>query len=228
MAYIDRTNISFAALTMNKDLGLSAYLYGWGAGIFFFGYALFEVPSNIVLQRTSARLWIARIMITWGIISGLMATVQGPTSFLVLRFLLGVAEAGFFPGIIFYLTHWFPPIYRARAISILYIAVPVSNAVASVVSGAILGMDGILGLAGWQWIFIIEAIPAVLLAFVVLRLMTERPAVATWLTAEERDWLEGELQAERRQSRERRPRQPAAVIHRSACGGPVAHLSSPA
>jgi len=198
VAYIDRTNISFAALTMNKDLGFSAYLYGWGAGIFFFGYALFEVPSNIVLQRTSARLWIARIMITWGIISGLMATVQGPTSFLVLRFLLGVAEAGFFPGIIFYLTHWFPATYRARAISILYIAVPVSNAVASVVSGAILGMDGTLGLAGWQWIFIIEAIPAVLLAFVVLRLMTERPAIATWLSAEERDWLEGELAEERR------------------------------
>ncbi len=197
MAYIDRTNVSFAALTMNKDLGLSAYLYGWGAGIFFFGYALFEVPSNIVLQRTSARLWIARIMITWGIISGLMATATGPVSFLTLRFLLGVAEAGFFPGIIFYLTNWFPSVYRARAISILYIAVPVSNAVASVISGAILGMDGTLGLAGWQWIFIIEAIPAVLLAFVVLSLMTERPAVATWLTAAERDWLEEELQAER-------------------------------
>jgi ACS family tartrate transporter-like MFS transporter len=197
VAYIDRTNISFAALTMNKDLGFSAYLYGWGAGIFFFGYALFEVPSNMVLQRTSARLWIARIMISWGIISGLMATVTGPVSFLVLRFLLGVAEAGFFPGIIFYLTFWFPSAYRARAISILYVAIPVSNAVASVVSGAILGMDGVMGLAGWQWIFIIEAIPAVLLAFAILKLMTERPAVATWLTAQERDWLEGELQAER-------------------------------
>jgi len=198
VAYIDRTNISFAALTMNKDLGLSAYLYGLGAGIFFFGYALFEVPSNIVLQRTSARLWIARIMITWGIISGLMATVQGPKSFLVLRFLLGVAEAGFFPGIIFYLTLWFPATYRARAISILYVAVPVSNAVASIVSGAILGMDGIGGLAGWQWIFIIEAIPAVMLAFVVLLWMTERPAIAKWLTPEERDWLDAELTEERR------------------------------
>jgi ACS family tartrate transporter-like MFS transporter len=198
VAYIDRTNISFAALTMNKDLGLSAYLYGLGAGIFFFGYALFEVPSNIVLQRTSARLWIARIMITWGIISGLMATVQGPKSFLVLRFLLGVAEAGFFPGIIFYLTLWFPATYRARAISILYVAVPISNAVASIVSGAILGMDGIGGLAGWQWIFIIEAIPAVLLAFVVLLWMTERPAIANWLTPEERNWLDAELTEERR------------------------------
>jgi ACS family tartrate transporter-like MFS transporter len=198
VAYIDRTNVSFAALTMNKDLGLSAYLYGWGAGIFFFGYAMFEVPSNLVLQKTSARMWIARIMITWGIISGAMALVQGPTSFLVLRFLLGVAEAGFFPGIIFYLTRWYPVAYRARAIAILYIAVPVANAVASVLSGAILEMDGILGVKGWQWIFIIEAIPAVLLAFVVLRLMTERPADAEWLTIEQRDWLEGEIEAERR------------------------------
>ncbi len=195
--YIDRTNVSFAALTMNKDLGLSAYMYGWGAGIFFFGYAFFEVPSNMVLQRVGARLWIARIMITWGIISGLMATAKGPVSFLVLRFLLGVAEAGFFPGMIFYLTQWFPSAVRARAISILYIAVPVSNAIAAVLSGIILGMDGILGFKGWQWIFIIEAIPAVLLAFVVLLLMTDRPAVANWLTAEEREWLEGQLQAER-------------------------------
>jgi ACS family tartrate transporter-like MFS transporter len=195
--YIDRTNVSFAALTMNKDLGLSAYMYGWGAGIFFFGYAFFEVPSNMVLQRVGARLWIARIMITWGIISGLMATAKGPVSFLVLRFLLGVAEAGFFPGMIFYLTHWFPSAVRARAISILYVAIPVSNALASIISGAILGMDGTLGLRGWQWIFIIEAIPAVLLAFVVLKLMTDRPALAAWLNPEQREWLEGELQAER-------------------------------
>ena len=195
--YIDRTNVAFAALTMNKDLGLSAYLYGLGAGIFFFGYVVFEVPSNIVLQRVGARLWIARIMITWGIISGLMATVTGPVSFLVLRFLLGVAEAGFFPGMIFYLTHWFPSAVRARAISILYIAIPTSNIISSIVSGAILGMDGTLGLRGWQWIFIIEAIPAVLLAFVVFKLMADRPALATWLSQEEKDWLEGELQAER-------------------------------
>jgi len=197
--YIDRTNVSFAALTMNKDLGLTAYMYGWGAGIFFFGYAFFEVPSNVVLQRVGARLWIARIMITWGIISALMAAAQGPVSFMVLRFLLGVAEAGFFPGMIFYLTQWFPSAVRARAISILYVAVPLSNAIAAVLSGIILGMDGILGFKGWQWIFIIEAIPAVLLAFVVLWLMTDRPAVARWLTAEQREWLEGELQTERSQ-----------------------------
>jgi len=195
--YIDRTNVSFAALTMNKDLGLSAYLYGLGAGIFFFGYAAFEVPSNIVLQRVGARLWIARIMITWGIISGLMAVATGPVSFLVLRFLLGVAEAGFFPGMIYYLTLWFPAAVRARSISILYIAIPASNMIASILSGAILGLDGTLGLKGWQWVFIIEAIPAVLLAFIVLRLLTDRPAVADWLSREEKDWLEGELQAER-------------------------------
>jgi MFS transporter, ACS family, tartrate transporter len=197
--YIDRTNVSFAALTMNKDLGLTATMFGFGAGIFFFGYAFFEVPSNMVLQRVGARLWIARIMITWGMISALMAAATGPISFLVLRFLLGVAEAGFFPGMIFYLTQWFPSAVRARAISILYIAVPVSNAVAAMLSGIILGMDGMLGLKGWQWIFIIEAMPAILLAFVVLRLMTDRPAIATWLQPDEREWLEAELAAERRQ-----------------------------
>jgi MFS transporter, ACS family, tartrate transporter len=199
IAYIDRTNIAFAALTMNKDLGFSAYLYGWGAGIFFLGYALFEVPSNVILEKVGARRWIARIMITWGIISGLMATVTGPTSFLVLRFLLGVAEAGFFPGIIFYLSTWFPAAYRGRVISMLFLALPVSNALAAMISGAILEMDGILGLKGWQWVFIIEAIPAVLLAFVVLRKMTDRPAQATWLTVDEREWLETEMRAERKQ-----------------------------
>ena len=178
IAYIDRTNVAFAALTMNKDLGISAYMYGLGAGIFFLGYALFEVPSNIVLEKVGARLWIARIMITWGIISGLMAAATGPMSFLILRFLLGVAEAGFFPGMILYFTYWFPARYRGRVISTLFIAVPVGNALASVVSGAILGMDGVWGLRGWQWVFIIEAMPAVLLAFVVLVFMTERPALA--------------------------------------------------
>jgi ACS family tartrate transporter-like MFS transporter len=197
MAYIDRTNVAFAALTMNKDLGISAYMYGWGAGIFFLGYALFEVPSNLILAKVGARIWIARIMLTWGLISGAMAFTTGPISFLVLRFLLGVAEAGFFPGIIFYLSTWFPAAYRARVISTLFLAVPVSNAAASIVSGAILEMDGLLGLRGWQWVFILEALPAVLLAFVVLRKMIDRPAAAKWLTAEERSWLEGELLAER-------------------------------
>jgi MFS transporter, ACS family, tartrate transporter len=198
VAYIDRTNVSFAALTMNKDLGISAYIFGWGAGIFFLGYFLFEVPSNIILEKTGARIWIARIMITWGIISGAMAFTQGPVSFLVMRFLLGVAEAGFFPGMILYFTYWFPKSYRARVISALFIAVPGSNALAAIVSGAVLEMDGLLGLAGWQWMFVVEAIPAVLLAFAVLALMTDRPAVATWLAPEEKEWLETRLQDERR------------------------------
>ncbi|HEY0525852.1 MAG TPA: MFS transporter [Stellaceae bacterium] len=198
VAYIDRTNVSFAALTMNKDLGLSAYIFGWGAGIFFLGYFLFEVPSNIILEKTGARVWIARIMITWGIVSGAMAFVEGPVSFLVMRFLLGVAEAGFFPGMIVYFTYWFPRAYRARVISALFIAVPGSNALAAIISGAVLEMDGVLGLAGWKWLFITEAIPAVLLAFVVLALLTDRPAVASWLAPEEREWLETRLQDERR------------------------------
>ena len=193
VAYIDRTNIAFASLTMNKDLGFSSQLYGLGAGIFFLGYALFEVPGNMILERVGARRWIARIMLTWGIISGLMATVSGPTSFLVLRFLLGVAEAGFFPGIVLYLTYWFPSAYRARVLSVLYIAVPTSNAVAAVLSGAVLGMDGTWDLRGWQWLFIVEAVPAVVLAFVVLRQMTDRPAKADWLTTDEKAWLESEL-----------------------------------
>lgn len=197
VAYIDRTNVAFAALTMNADIGISAYIYGVGAGIFFLGYALFEVPSNLVLERVGARRWIARIMLTWGIISGLMAIATGPASFLTLRFLLGVAEAGFFPGMILYFTYWFPQQYRGRVISTMYLAVPVSNSVASIISGAILGMDGVLGLRGWQWIFILEAMPAVLLAFVVLKYLTDRPAHATWLSADERAWLEGELARER-------------------------------
>jgi ACS family tartrate transporter-like MFS transporter len=198
IAYIDRSNISFAALTMNKDLGFSAYIYGWGAGIFFFGYFLFEIPSNLILEKVGARIWIARIMITWGIISGLTALVTGPTSFLVIRFLLGAAEAGFFPGMILYFTYWYPSIYRGRVISTLFIAQPVANAVAAIASGTILdNMDGLLGLKGWQWVFILEALPAVLLAFVVLKMMTDRPAVASWLTDDERRWLEGRLQEER-------------------------------
>jgi MFS transporter, ACS family, tartrate transporter len=198
IAYIDRTNVGFAALTMNKDLGLSAYVFGWGAGIFFFGYFLFEVPSNLILERVGARVWIARIMITWGIISGLTAFATGPASFLAIRFLLGAAEAGFFPGMILYFTYWYPAEYRGRVISTLFIAQPVANALASIVSGAILGMDGVLGVKGWQWIFILEAVPAVVLAVVVWKVMDDRPAAAEWLATEERQWLETRLEEERR------------------------------
>jgi ACS family tartrate transporter-like MFS transporter len=199
IAYIDRSNISFAALTMNKDLGFSAYIYGWGAGIFFFGYFLFEIPSNLILEKVGARIWIARIMITWGIISGLTALVTGTTSFLIIRFLLGAAEAGFFPGMILYFTYWFPAEYRGRVISTLFIAQPVANAVASIASAAILEMDGVLGVKGWQWIFIIEAVPAILLGLVILRVMTDRPGRAEWLAPEERDWLQSRIDGESRQ-----------------------------
>jgi len=199
IAYIDRSNISVASLTMNKDLGFSAYIYGWGAGIFFFGYFLFEIPSNLILEKIGARIWIARIMITWGIISGLTALVTGTTSFLIIRFLLGAAEAGFFPGMILYLTYWFPAEYRGRVISTLFIAQPVANAVASIASSAILDMDGMLGLRGWQWIFIIEAIPAVLLGLAIFRIMTDRPGHAKWLADDERSWLQARLDSESRQ-----------------------------
>jgi ACS family tartrate transporter-like MFS transporter len=199
IAYIDRSNISFAALTMNKDLGFSAYIYGWGAGIFFFGYFLFEIPSNLILEKVGARIWIARIMITWGIISGLTALITGTTSFLIIRFLLGAGEAGFFPGMILYFTYWYPAQYRGRVISTLFIAQPVANAVASIASAAILEMDGVLGVKGWQWIFIIEAVPAILLGLVILRVMTDRPGRAEWLAPEERDWLQSRIDGESRQ-----------------------------
>jgi MFS transporter, ACS family, tartrate transporter len=198
VAYIDRSNVAFAALTMNKDLGLTAYLYGWGAGIFFFGYFIFEVPSNVILEKTGARIWIARIMLTWGIISAASALAVGPKSFLVIRFLLGAAEAGFFPGMILYFTYWFPSAYRGRAIAAMFLAQPVANALASAASGVILQMDGVLGIKGWQWVFILEALPALVLAVVVWRTMTDQPALATWLAPEERAWLDQRLQTERR------------------------------
>ncbi|MEL6059581.1 MULTISPECIES: MFS transporter [unclassified Methylobacterium] len=200
IAYMDRTNVGFASFGLNREFGFSATLYGWGAGIFFLGYFFFEVPSNVLLERTGARIWIARIMITWGLVAGGMAFIAGPVSFLVLRFLLGVAEAGFFPGMILYFTYWFPRKYRARVVAALFLAVPGSNALTAVISGALLQLDGVLGLHGWQWLFILEAAPSIVLAFVVLALMTDRPAKATWLAEDERRWLEDRLEAERRSS----------------------------
>jgi ACS family tartrate transporter-like MFS transporter len=197
IAYVDRSNIAVAALTMNKDLGFSAFTYGLGAGIFFLGYSIFEIPSNLILERVGARRWIARIMFTWGILSAACAFVTGPTSFIVIRFLLGVAEAGFFPGVVLYFTYWFPDRYRGRIIATLFIAVPVANAFSNVVSGAILEMNGRLGLRGWQWVFLIEAAPAVILSFVVLRTMIDRPSLANWLEPHELQWLEKELNEER-------------------------------
>jgi ACS family tartrate transporter-like MFS transporter len=195
-AFLDRVNVGFAALTMNKDIGLSSYLFGWGAGIFFIGYFLFEVPSNLALSKVGARVWLARIMFTWGIISACGAFVQGPTSFMVLRFILGAAEAGFFPGVILYLTFWYPSRYRAQVIGLFMLANPLSTALGSIVSGFILRMDGLLGLAGWQWLFMLEGLPSVILGFVTLRFLCDRPSKANWLDKAERTWLDGAIQAE--------------------------------
>jgi D-galactonate transporter len=199
VAYLDRVNVSFAALTMNKDLGLSASAFGFGAGIFFVAYFLFEVPSNLFLERVGARKWIARIMFTWGVVSGGMAFIRGETSFYVLRVLLGIAEAGFFPGIIFFLTLWFPALYRARIVGYFMAAIPLSTVIGAPVSGLLLGLDGFLGMKGWQWLFILEAVPALVLSVVVFFYLTDRPAEATWLEPEERAWLVARLDQERRQ-----------------------------
>src|SRR5580698_8194203 len=196
LAYLDRVNLGFAALTMNAELKFSPLVFGWGAGIFFIGYFLFEVPSNIALEKFGASRWIARIMVTWGIISGLMAMVTGPWSFYGLRFLLGVAEAGFFPGIILYLTYWYPAEYRARFLAAFAIAVPVSTVIGAPASGLLLGLDGAMGLKGWQWLFIIEGVPSVLLGIVSWFYLTDRPAKADWLTTEQKAWLASKLNAE--------------------------------
>lgn len=199
VAFLDRVNVGFAALTMNKELGITATVYGQAAGIFFLSYFLFEVPSNLALERFGSRKWIARIMFSWGVISGAMALVQGELSFLVVRFLLGAAEAGFFPGIIFYLTLWFPSAYRARIAGYFMAAIPLSGVLGQPLSAYLLDMHGIGGLSGWQWMFIIEAVPAVLLSFAVLAYLTDRPAEAEWLPADERAWLANRLQQEERQ-----------------------------
>jgi MFS transporter, ACS family, tartrate transporter len=191
-AFLDRVNVGFAALTMNADLGLSAAVFGIGSGIFFLGYIAFEVPSNVMLARFGARLWIARIMISWGVLSAAMAFVQGPNSFYTVRFLLGIAEAGFFPGIIFYLTCWFPPQHRARIIALFMIALPLSSVIGAPISTALLGID-VWGLRGWQWMFLMEAIPTIVLGFIVFIVLPDRPSDAKWLSVEEKQWLEGEL-----------------------------------
>ena len=196
IAYIDRVNIGFAAITMKEDLGFTASILGFGAGIFFLGYFLFEVPSNIILHKVGARIWIARVMVTWGIIAGGMAFVESSTSFYVMRFLLGVAEAGFFPGIILYLSYWFPARNRAGVIALFMAAAPIATAIGSPISAALLEMHGIMGLAGWQWMFLIEAVPAVILGVVVFFYMTDGPEKAAWLKPDEREWLVKTMQAE--------------------------------
>ncbi|HXL99904.1 MAG TPA: MFS transporter, partial [Rhizomicrobium sp.] len=187
--FLDRVNVGFAALTMNKDIALDAQAYGWGAGMFFIGYFFFEVPSNVVMGRVGARLWTFRIMLSWGLISMATAFVRGPNSFYALRFLLGAAEAGFFPGMMLYLTYWFPPATRAQFNSLFLVSIMVANIFGSPISGFILGMDGIRGLHGWQWLFILEGLPSCLLAFAVLAWLPDNPARATWLSDGEKQVL---------------------------------------
>lgn len=196
IAYIDRVNISFAALQMNADLNFSATVYGIGAGVFFLSYAVFEVPSNLLLARFGARRWIARIMFTWGLLAAGMMFVQTPLQFYIMRFLLGMAEAGFFPGVIAYFAHWFPAEQRGRAIAGFYIAYPLSLIVMGPLSGLLLELDGHLGLHGWQWLFLVQGLPAVVMSVVILVRLTDRPEVAAWLTPAERDWIVAKLKAE--------------------------------
>ena len=200
LAYMDRINISFASLQMNRDLHFSASVYGFGAGLFFIGYALCEVPSNLLLLRFGAKRWLARIMFTWGFLAVAMMFVRTPLEFNIVRFLLGMAEAGFFPGVIYYLTLWFPAHMRARAVSRFYIALPLSSVVMGSLAGWLLGLGGKLGLAGWQWLFLIEGLPAVLFSFVILKMLPDGPAKAAWLTPQEKAWLTGQLKTDGEQA----------------------------
>lgn len=189
VAYLDRVNVGFAALDMNRDLGFSAAVYGLGSGTFFVSYTLLEVPSNLLLARFGARYWIARIMFTWGLLSMAMVFVTSEASFYGLRFALGAAEAGFFPGLIYYLTQWFPSRERGRAVALFMTATAIAGVIGAPLSSTLLHLDGVAGMRGWQWLFLIEGLPALLLTPVVLSRLTDRPADATWLTDAERAWL---------------------------------------
>ena len=199
IAYLDRVNVSFAAAGVSKDLGLNSASYGFAAGIFFLGYVLFEIPSNLILARVGARRWIGRILLTWGVIAALMAFMTTEDQFNLLRLLLGVAEAGFFPGIILYLSQWVPEAQRARTLAGFMLAIPVAGLLGGPVSAALLSMHGLLGLAGWRWLFLLEALPAIVLAFAVWRWLPNRPHQARWLQPQEADALEQVLQQERQQ-----------------------------
>src|SRR5262249_9620448 len=197
VAWLDRVNVGFAALQMNSDLGFSEATFGFGSGVFFLGYCLFEVPSNLILARVGARIWISRIMLTWGVISVGMMFVHTSTSFYILRFFLGAAEAGFFPGVIYYLTLWYPAAQRAQAIAAFMTAIPVTGLIGGPLSGVLLGLRGQYGLSGWQWLFLCEGLPAIILGLVVLFYLTDRPQLAHWLTSGERENIISELAAER-------------------------------
>jgi len=194
--YVDRLNVGFAALRMNQDLNFGPTVYGIGAGIFFFGYFFFEIPSNLILERVGARVWLARIAITWGVISAAMAFVYDVKSFYIVRFLLGFAEAGLLPGIMLYFSYWFPARERAKALSLFMTGTAISNIVGAPVSSWLLGLDGVLGLHGWQLMFVLEGVPSVLIGIVALFYLVDRPAQATWLAEDEKAWLHRELAAE--------------------------------
>ena len=197
--YLDRTSLGFAALTMNQQIGLSASQFGLGAGIFFLGYSLFEVPSNLMLYRIGARRWLARIMISWGLVSAATALVVGPNSFYAVRLLLGIAEAGFFPGVTFFLAAWFPAQYRTRMLAWFLIGIPASSLIGGPVCGMLLQMDGIWGLTGWQWLFLLVSLPCIPLGFLTLRVLSDRPETAAWLTSDERRALRDVLASEVRE-----------------------------
>ena len=198
ICYVDRINVSFAALTMNRDLGLTAYIYGLAAGAFFWGYCLLEIPSNIILEKVGARIWIARIMVSWGILSACTAFVTGPWSFFAIRVLIGAAEAGLFPGLLLYFHRWFPQRHRGRVVGWFLMALPMATALGAPVSTAFLQLDGVAGLHGWQWMYLGEGVPTALIGLTVFFVLTERPSVARWLRPEEKAWLDGELAKERR------------------------------
>jgi ACS family tartrate transporter-like MFS transporter len=198
LAYIDRINVSFAGLTMRDDLGMNAATFGFAVGLFYWGYFIFEVPSNVILEKVGARIWIARIMITWGIFAGLTAAVTGPTSFAIVRFLLGVAEAGFFPGIILYFTYWFPSRHHARIVSGFLVGLPIAVAFGAPISTALLSLDGLFGLRGWQVMYIAEAVPTIVIGVLTFFVLTDRPQQAKFLTEDERNWLVTTIAAERR------------------------------
>ncbi|MBV9231888.1 MAG: MFS transporter, partial [Chloroflexi bacterium] len=196
IAFLDRVNVGYAALQMNKALGLTAQAFGLGAGIFFIGYFILEIPSTLLVERWSARKWISRILLTWGLVAILTAFVQNPWQFYLARFLIGLAEAGFFPGIVLYLTHWFRREEQARAVALFMTALAVSNIIGAPLSGALLDYAHWFGLAGWQWVFIIEGLPAIIFGLLNPFIMLDRPEQAKWLTAEEKQWLRGELDRE--------------------------------
>jgi MFS transporter, ACS family, tartrate transporter len=202
LAYIDRINVSFAGLTMRDDLAMSAAAFGFALGTFYWGYSVFELPSNLIMEKVGARLWIARIMITWGILAVITATVTGSTSFGVVRFLLGVAEAGFFPGLILYFTYWFPSYHHARIVSGFLIGLPIAVALGAPISTALLGLDGLFGLRGWQIMFIAEGAPTILVGIATLFVLTDKPEQARFLSEAEKTWLSTTLRAERRAKEE--------------------------